>query len=356
MCEYRKATTPLDPKAVKAANSAVAAESGGRQLTMGPEDAALRKKWMDAYVDAGGGHKVVKPSGKKPKDTKVKCPEKKPEVVCGICGGPIQHSADLAVGKNLLTLKHDNQCKLEITVSPAGTAVETYKIEAKRASGGPWCTLANGQVVDKWKATIAGKFKLRGVAKISGKDHLSAEKDLEVRVPSYSEITGDPNVQTAISNEWTTTLADCTNAPNRRRERGFWIQLNTKTDAYEHTATLSGDWVGPTDGASVPLPSRPADKPASPTPCDNGATYPVASFHTHTPTEFRAGSEPAGTTRGVGPSGADNNIDNTDDVPGVVYDYIESPAGSGEIPMGHPKNSAAKMYHSMGKDRRSTPS
>ena len=355
MSEYRKATTPLDPKAVESAKSSVAAESGGRQLTNGPEDAALRKKWMDAYIAAGGGYKVVKPSGKAPKDVKVKCPEKKPKVVCSVCSGPVQHSADLAVEKNLLTLKHDNQCKLEITASPAGTAVEAYKIEAKRASGGAWCALANSQTVNKWKATIAGKFKLRGVAKINGKDHVSAEKDLEVRFPSYGEITGNPDVQTAINNEWTTTLNDCTERPNRRRERGFWIRLNTKTDAYEHTATLSGDFVGPSDGASVPLPSRPADDPATPTPCDNGAVYSVASFHTHTPTVFRATTEPAGTTRSVGPSGADNDIDNTDDVPGVVYDYKESPAGSGDIPMGHPKNSAAKMYHSRGKDRRGIP-
>ena len=44
-----------------------------------------------------------------------------------------------------------------------------------------------------------------------------------------------------------------------------------------------------------------------------------------------------------------------DDVPGVVYDFVESPAGSGSIPMGHPKASAAQLYHSRGKDRRTTP-
>lgn len=50
----RRANHPLDPAAVQAANASLAAETGGRPLTMGPEDAALRKKWMDAYIAAAG--------------------------------------------------------------------------------------------------------------------------------------------------------------------------------------------------------------------------------------------------------------------------------------------------------------
>lgn len=50
----RRLQRPLDPKAVKAANAALSAETGGRQLTMEPEDAGLRKKWIDAYLKAGG--------------------------------------------------------------------------------------------------------------------------------------------------------------------------------------------------------------------------------------------------------------------------------------------------------------
>jgi hypothetical protein len=58
----RKATLPLDPSAVRAANAAVAADTGGRPLTMGPEDAEHRKKWMDAYVSAGGAWQETKPT------------------------------------------------------------------------------------------------------------------------------------------------------------------------------------------------------------------------------------------------------------------------------------------------------
>ena len=67
------------------------------------------------------------------------------------------------------------------------------------------------------------------------------------------------------------------------------------------------------------------------------------------------GSTPANSTRGVGPSGADNNFHTNQKLPGVVYDYEESPTGSGSIPMGHPESSSAILYHSMGTDRRPTP-
>jgi hypothetical protein len=61
----RRATRQLNSEAVKAANAAIAKETGGRPLTMGPEDTALRKKWMDAYIAAGGGYETVGPTGKK---------------------------------------------------------------------------------------------------------------------------------------------------------------------------------------------------------------------------------------------------------------------------------------------------
>lgn len=50
----RRLQRPLDPQAVQAANAAVAAETGGRALTMEPADGALRRKWVDAYLGAGG--------------------------------------------------------------------------------------------------------------------------------------------------------------------------------------------------------------------------------------------------------------------------------------------------------------
>jgi hypothetical protein len=50
----RAAKHPLDPQAVAAADAALAEITGGRPLTMGPEDAELRARWMDHYLAAGG--------------------------------------------------------------------------------------------------------------------------------------------------------------------------------------------------------------------------------------------------------------------------------------------------------------
>jgi len=43
---------PLDPGAVAAADAAILAKTGGRKLTMAPEDAALRKEWAGEYNQA----------------------------------------------------------------------------------------------------------------------------------------------------------------------------------------------------------------------------------------------------------------------------------------------------------------
>ena len=72
----RRAKRPLSEAAVKSANEALWSahpELKGRQLTMGPEDAALRKEWMDAYVATGGA--VEDPKPEKPADPVKKCPK-----------------------------------------------------------------------------------------------------------------------------------------------------------------------------------------------------------------------------------------------------------------------------------------
>lgn len=64
----RRARKPIDPDAARAADEAIASETGGRPLTMGPEDEALREKWMDAYIANGGKLKGDKAKpGRKPK-------------------------------------------------------------------------------------------------------------------------------------------------------------------------------------------------------------------------------------------------------------------------------------------------
>jgi Domain of unknown function (DUF4157) len=157
--------------------------------------------------------------------------------------------------------------------------------------------------------------------------------------PTYTQVVGDAAVQARVSAAWANTLAAAT--PVGRREEGFWIRLNKGTDKYEFTPTILGPTVGPAAGGAVTLGARPADV----SPGTSSAIYTVGSFHTHTPTAFR----PVG--RPIGPSGADNAADTSDDVVGVVYDYTESPPGSGAIPAGHPLGSPARLYHS-GPNRR----
>ena len=266
-------------------------------------------------------------------------------------------SVTLTVEKNLLTLKHNRNCKIKINVTPRNLSIDGYRIEIRRASDAVWCTLAHQKAMNPWRAAIAGKFKIRGVVRICGVEHLTPESDVEVQFPEYSQIVGDPRVRRTVRQSWRQTLADCTARPNRRRERGFWIRLNTHTNTYEFTRTTMGPWVGPAAGASVTLspPTRPADIPPGPTPCARGARYSVASFHTHTSTAYRGTALAPGPARGIGPSAADQQTDTADDIPGLVYDYVDSPAGSGNIPVGHPKNSPAQLYHSMGTNRRTTP-
>ena len=57
---------PLDPAAVAAANAKVAPKTGGKLLTMKPEDAALRKEWAAAYREALAEQELAPVSDKEP--------------------------------------------------------------------------------------------------------------------------------------------------------------------------------------------------------------------------------------------------------------------------------------------------
>jgi hypothetical protein len=158
------------------------------------------------------------------------------------------------------------------------------------------------------------------------------------KFPSYRQIVADSDVQTATDAAWASTEAAAT--PKGRREEGFWIQLDTAAKKYKFINHFTGPVVGPGTGASATPGAKPADVPST-----DGPTYTVGLFHTHTPTAHR----PVG--RGVGPSQADENFHNGNDIVGVVYDYEASPGGSGNIPAGHPIGSPARRYHS-GPNRR----
>lgn len=147
--------------------------------------------------------------------------------------------------------------------------------------------------------------------------------------PTYAQIIANTTVSTAMDAAWTATKAATT--ATSRREQGFWIKYNTSSSDYTCAPTFTGPSVGPDETGAADPGSKPAD---------SGNVFTVGLFHTHTPMTHRTG------TRGVGPSGADNRFHNSNNVVGVIYDYVESPAGSGTIPGGHPLNSAATTYHS----------
>ena len=59
----RRAVRPLKEEAVRKADELLRGQTGGRSLTMKPEDAELRRRWMDAYIDAAGQGSYVESKG-----------------------------------------------------------------------------------------------------------------------------------------------------------------------------------------------------------------------------------------------------------------------------------------------------
>ena len=136
------------------------------------------------------------------------------------------------------------------------------------------------------------------------------------------------------------------------REKGWWIRLNTTDERYEFTSTVRADWTtDPSQYHAINLGDRPDDSPTNPTPVGT-ATYTVASFHTHIPFIWDEGF------RRVGPSPEDEDADEYQDVPGLVYDYVGgsefSDLGGEFLYPGHDLSAAARLYRS-GPERRSTP-
>ena len=269
---------------------------------------------------------------------------------CSVCGHYQPDDLDLSF-RSPLTLKHDNKTFISIAHCVASEQSHSCGvIEIRRKGETVWETLGAESSLAPWTAKIAGIFELRGTATTSFGAGTTPVRELEVRFPSFDEIAGDPSLRSAMDEAWSETLANCTENPNRRSEVGFWVWLDTETDSYLADNKTYGDPQGPLSTGSVELPPRPADMPANPSATAAGCRYPVASFHTHTPTTYRTGFGLG--PRSVGPSAADRRADGLDKVPGIVYDYVESPAGSGSIPIGYPKEGAARLYKSLGLERR----
>ena len=174
--------------------------------------------------------------------------------------------------------------------------------------------------------------------KINGRDILTSEKAVTVNFPTATQIAGVSTLSSNMSSEWASTLVDCTDTQqDQRRERGFWISLNTATNTYSCGSSIKGAWADYDEGALIDAGTRPGVNNSTPNANDSGAIYAVAFFHTHTPTTYRK----EGQTRTPGIGGNDPFAAEMKNVGVIVYDY----STSSTIGRGYPENAPAKLYY-----------
>jgi hypothetical protein len=158
-------------------------------------------------------------------------------------------------------------------------------------------------------------------------------QDESVELPGYSKIVADGTVKGELDKAWKKTQDRA--SKDGYYEHGFWIQWNSDTAKYSVTSLIEGP-----KSLNSPQPQQATLSPGT-KPADSGHTYTIGFFHTHPTTEYWA----QGWERKVGPSTEDETFHNdaSVNVAGVVYDYEGT---GGKVASGHPKTSAAKLYHS----------
>ncbi len=203
----------------------------------------------------------------------------------------------------------------------AGQRAEGDEDEAAATEGeGDWNAPIEDEADTRAEGTLENSGRKSEIRRVSATGTIQ-----RVTFPRYAAIVAA--MRSDFDADWQATLAATTKTS--RREQGFWVQWDSSSKAYSVTGRAIAPTVDNATGATINLPNKPADA---------GNVYTIASFHTHTPTANRAVGRP------VGPSGADISADATDNVAGVVYDYVE--AKGGNIPAGHPLNSRAQLYSS----------
>ncbi len=243
------------------------------------------------------------------------------------------------LSQTTMTLKHDNQCALEITTEPESVVFSGHEYMIRFENETGWYSLGTGESMD-WTTKVAGKFRLRAQAEIEGVQVTSGEQSATVQFPLAGEVILDSGVVSAMDLAWNLNKngADAQGF----HEFGFMINLNTANNEYEIgsiTPSIKYSWDDEDTGVAV-LHDKWSD-PASPSPIESGVTYSVTCFHTHPPLT----DAPEGFWRIVGPSSEDLTLHYSADTPGVVRDYI----GVDHVVLpGHSKDDPEKLYYPLG--------
>lgn len=270
------------------------------------------------------------------------------------------YGVNVAIGKKVLTLKHDADLSIKVSVNPSNANVTAVRVEITRMFGGSdsWCTIGTELEFD-WKARVSGYFNIRAYVTVCGVEYMSNYDDFEVQYPSYDEIVGDADVQRIMLLHWRQTLLY--NTPDYSRELGTFIRLDTVRDRYKADATFVGPLArqGNYAGLHISEIPDPVDNPAPPTACSAGGDYYVASFHTHPPPTFARGLIRQLPSMPVGESEPDYWFNHDLEVPGIVYDMIpiQTPQGTQprQVPFSTPEDAPAGPYRSGPHLRRHNP-
>jgi hypothetical protein len=274
------------------------------------------------------------------------------------------YPASLKTAKAKLTLLNENTLTIEGANKFPSGLLDKVKFEIKRDGKPTWYKLQLGTAIQfKDKARVAGKFKVRAILDIDGSQAQTNENPIEVQFPNATEILTGAGVRARMDTAWTNTKN--ATVDNSRREEGYYITLNTKTEKWGIGGYTIGNAIQDNQGPPMVnnlAGARPNDNPASPKPTDM-PIYTVGWFHTHTPEFYRTPQDmgfPAGTllARDAGPSQGDRDFAaNTVELPGFVYDYVGVLVGNqqDQVPFGHPKHANAVITPITPPDRRKTP-
>lgn len=154
-----------------------------------------------------------------------------------------------------------------------------------------------------------------------------------------ANVSKNADVKKAIETMTKNMKADASKDKGRR-ERGFWVYYDKSTGKYYTGKEKTGEYVKGGEGTNASV------KPGGSSPNSNGdhipkTATPVTFVHTHTPLTYEENCD-----RVVGPSKADIDFANKNDIEIIVIDYEGKVDADGkyQISGGHDINDPTKEY------------